>query len=151
VSISGDKLYYETWEYDMEKPVDIVAIPKPITYYDLYLRKIMVTISETEKIQTIFLNVDGERVPSDYVDKRNRHVQSFLESYELKGGQWLIIEKGNIYIHNGLVAIRNHTERRFVGDVHILITYRFEEVSNITTPTHYTLPENYRKILARQY
>jgi hypothetical protein len=153
VSFKDDSLFFDKWEYsNIQKPVNINLIPKTVNYYDLYARKIVLTISENEEIKPIFLNVDGERVTSNYIDKQNRYVQKILEASEYVNGQWKPIENENFYLGHGVIVINNHKERRFKGEIHIVILYRFEEsearkqsVSKTTTTSsmYYTLPKNY--------
>jgi hypothetical protein len=164
VYIKDDDLFFDKWEYkDIEKPVNINPIPKTVNYCDLYTRKIIVNIAGHEENKLLHINVDGDRVTSNYIDKQNRYIQKIIESYEKVGGQWNTIESGsgvsNIYLTNGVIVINNQRDRastrsRFKGEIHILILYGAEErkqgsavqsVSKTTNanPMYYTFPKNY--------
>lgn len=147
ISFKDGKLHYIRWEYAIEKPVDITPIPKTVNYYDLYTRKIVLNIPENEETKPIRLNVDGERVSPNYVDRHNRHVQKIIEAFEYVG-HWKLIESESIYSNNGVIVINNHAGRRFKGEIHILIMwYRGEDPSLQRTTTtksvYYTIPKNY--------
>lgn len=150
VYIIDDNLFFDKWEYNnIAKPV-IDLTPKTINYYDLYTRKLIVNIGENKKNEKIYLNVEGDKVPANYIDKQNRHVQKIIEAYESVGGQWNAIESGSgLYSSNGVIIIDNQAGRRkFTGTLHIIIMwYKIEDtgLQSVSMKTkYYKIPENYR-------
>jgi hypothetical protein len=156
-SIKEGKLHYIRWVYEIEKPIDIEKlvdnnrVPKPENYENLFVRKIILHISEKEEIKRIYLNVEGERVDESYIDKQHRYVQKIIEASEYVSGQWKSIGNDSVYLENGLIVIHNSPNRRFVGEIHLIILWYIKEsvkrssaLQSLSTKKYYTIPKNYQ-------
>jgi hypothetical protein len=122
ISFKESKLYFNKWEYDVEKPKNLQPKQNQINYLDLYSRLLIINIKTNENYK--YFNCDGDEIVDhvNYKDPHNRSIQSIYQKSRYQYRRWTnITDDSDIHIWEGKL-----TFAKITGTFHIFIFYRYD-------------------------